>query len=79
MARGGAKKKRAQRERQLLERRVAEYQENGEVKEPSGGIYYVLDFRTYPVTKHKGLNKKQAYALWNEIGEAMILSMDDLT
>ena len=66
------KKKRRQRYQQELERQV--YEATNEA--PSEGQFCVVDKKTKK--KHKGLNWKQAQALWNELGSAIILRDEDV-
>lgn len=60
--------KRIRRERyeRNLERQVQEH-----LNPPSEGMYCVFDKKTKE--KHKGLNMKQATALWNTLESAIIL------
>jgi len=61
------KKKRQQRYQRQLERQVQEHMDG-----PSEGQYCVFDKKTKE--KHKGLNFKQAQALWNSLESAIILN-----
>jgi len=66
---GNNRRKRTKRENQWLQAHIAEYQDNGEVSEPSGGQFYVID--AFIGEKPPWLNLAQAMQPCSSLEDAM--------